>query len=72
MLKLYYACAEGVAVVEEGGGGTTRRLCDPFLDRYATMMDHDSIASILAEQEHMYVICICIECRNDHTHRPIL
>ena len=35
------------------GGGTTRRLCDTFLDRYATMMDHENIASILAEQEHM-------------------
>ena len=46
------------AVVEEGvdgGGGTTRRLCDPFLDRYATMMDHENIASILGEQDHMYV-----------------
>ena len=43
------------AVVEDVCGGTTRRLCDPFLDRYATMMDHDNIASILAEQEHMYV-----------------
>jgi hypothetical protein len=31
----------------------TRRLCDTFLDRYATMMDHENIANILAEQEHM-------------------
>lgn len=36
-----------------GGGTTMRRLCDPFLDRYATMMDHENIANILAEQEHM-------------------
>lgn len=41
--------AEDVAT----GGGTTRRLCDTFLDRYATMMDHENIANILAEQEHM-------------------
>jgi hypothetical protein len=43
--------AEDVSTV--GGGDTTRRLCDTFLDRYATMMDHDNIANILAEQEHM-------------------
>lgn len=41
------------ADVSTAGGGTTRRLCDPFLDRYATMMDHENIANILAEQEHM-------------------
>ena len=41
--------AEDVAT----GGGTTRRLCDTFLDRYATMMDHENITSILTEQEHM-------------------
>ena len=42
--------AEDVATA---GDGTTRRLCDTFLDRYATMMDHEDIASVLAEQEHM-------------------
>ena len=41
------------ADVSTADGGTTRRLCDPFLDRYATMMDHENIANILAEQEHM-------------------
>ena len=41
------------AYASTAGGGTTRRLCDPFLDRYATMMDHENIANILAEQEHM-------------------
>ena len=33
--------------------GSESRLCDTFLDRFATMMDHDSMAKILAEQQHM-------------------
>ena len=33
--------------------GSTKPLCDSFLDRYASMMDHENIACILTEQEHM-------------------
>ena len=36
-----------------GSNGTAERLCDAFLDRYASMMNHENMASILAEQEHM-------------------
>ena len=38
-----------------GGVACENRLCDTFLDRFATMMDHENMAKILAEQEHMYV-----------------
>lgn len=44
---------EGSETASVERDGTAERLCDPFLDRYATMMDHDNLASILAEQEHM-------------------
>lgn len=38
---------------QDGSGGTSERLCDAFLDRYASMMNHENMASILVEQEHM-------------------
>lgn len=43
------------SVEGESNGASAERSCDTFLDRYATMMDHDNMAKILAEQEHMYV-----------------
>ena len=46
-----------------GGGGAVEdvqragspqlQLADVFLDRFAGLMDHQSVKSILAEQEHM-------------------
>ena len=35
------------------GGESESRPCDTFLDRFATMMDHESMSKILAEQQHM-------------------
>lgn len=51
-------------MAEEGGGqsrngdGVGReleeeQLCDAFLDRFAELMDHRNVKSMLAEQEHM-------------------
>lgn len=53
-------------MAEEGGGrGQSRngdgagreleeeQLCDAFLDRFAELMDHRNVKSMLAEQEHM-------------------
>lgn len=31
------------------------RLCDPFLEKFAGIMNHDNISSVLEEQKHMYV-----------------
>ena len=45
--------SEEVVTKEILDGGSTKPLCDSFLDRYASMMDHESIACILTEQEHM-------------------
>ena len=30
------------------------RLCDPFLDRFAGMMNHGNISGVIDEQAHMY------------------
>ena len=35
------------------GEEENRRLCDAFLDRFAGLMDHTSVKTILEEQEHM-------------------
>ena len=29
------------------------RLCDPFLDRFAGMVNHKNVSAILADQAHM-------------------
>ena len=31
----------------------SERICDPFLDRFTSMMSHDNASSVLEEQEHM-------------------
>ena len=40
--------SNGVGREQEGG-----QLCDAFLDRFAGLMDHRNVKSMLAEQEHM-------------------
>jgi len=37
----------------EPGSEPQLQLVDVFLDRFAGLMDHQSVKSILAEQEHM-------------------
>ena len=38
------------------------RLCDPFLEKFAGMMNHRNISSVLEEQKHMCVVYeVCLE-----------
>ena len=36
------------------------RLCDPFLDRFAGMMNRGNISGVINEQAHMYDVCGCL------------
>ena len=45
--------AQERVIEDESRLTSTERLCDGFLDRYATMINHDNLANILAEQDHM-------------------
>ncbi len=41
---------------ESSSKATPERLCDPFLGKFAQMMNHDNVSKVLEEQAHMYVV----------------
>lgn len=50
--------------VESSSEATPGRLCDPFLSKFAQMMNQDNVSKVLEEQVHMYVVltryCDCL------------